>query len=68
MLLSGRLVQTILTSVLCGLIFLRLNTTQTGTWNRMGALFFIVLNYAFSSAIGTSEICKARAVFQASVS
>ncbi|OQR84584.1 ATP-binding Cassette (ABC) Superfamily [Achlya hypogyna] len=47
---GARLAQTLIISVIVGLIFLNLGVTQSGVQSFTGAIFFIVINQFFSAA------------------
>jgi hypothetical protein len=57
----GRAMQTIIMSVLVGLIFFRLDHSQSSVRNRQGAMFFILLtncmNNMFASLTAFLSVC-----------
>ena len=48
-----RAMQTIVISIIVGLIYLRLGNTQTDVQNRMGAVFLMIMNQSMGSMFGT---------------
>jgi len=51
-----RMIQSVIVSLLVGLIYLRLGNTQTDVQNKMGAAFFLVINQCFSGMLGVLQV------------
>ncbi|CAN0433874.1 unnamed protein product [Ascophyllum nodosum] len=53
---KARLAQTIVVSVLVGLIFLQLGNTQTEVQSKMGVMFFVAINQGILGTIGVLQV------------
>lgn len=59
LLLKVRIIQTLMVSILLGIIYLGQELTQEGVMNINGALFLIITNLTFTSLFGVVNVSKA---------
>ena len=52
---KARAIQSVILALIVGLIYLRLGNTQTDIQNRMGAIFFCLINQSFGGVFGTLQ-------------
>ena len=56
-LIAARLVQNIVLGVLIGLIYLRMDRGQSTVFNRLGLLFFVMVNQGFGAMFTALNVC-----------